>query len=75
MERNTRITLEVTHVFTQIISENISLSYGIIFQAPEQNKDALSKKAVGCQAIYWVILVTEVHIRRRRHQIKQRDIP
>ena len=45
------------------------------FSSPRTFQDALSEKAVGCQAVYWVILVTEVHIRRRRHQIKQRDIP
>ena len=41
---NTRTTVEITHVFTQIISENISLSHGIIFQAPEPFKMPYPKK-------------------------------
>ena len=40
----TQITQVTTYVFTEIISENISLSYRNIFQPPEQFKMPNSKK-------------------------------
>ena len=39
-----QITRVITCVFMQIISENISLSHGIIFQAPEHFKMPYLKK-------------------------------
>ena len=39
-----QITRAITCAFMQIISENISLSHGIIFQAPEHFKMPYPKK-------------------------------
>mgnify|MGYP000865722985 CR=1 FL=1 len=44
MEGYMQITRAVTCAFMQIISENISLSHGIIFQASEQFKMSHLKK-------------------------------
>ena len=41
---HTCITLEITYVFTQIISENISLNYGINFQVSEHCKGPLFRQ-------------------------------
>ena len=43
------------------------------FPAVRTVQDALSEKAVGCQAVYGVILTIEMHIRTRRHRRKNQS--
>ena len=47
MEGYMQITRAITCAFMQIISENISLSHGIIFQVSETVQDVSFKKGVG----------------------------
>ena len=47
-----QITREITCAFMQIISENTSLSYGIIFQASERFKMSHLKKPLDVNTLY-----------------------
>ena len=65
-----QITGEITCVFIQIISENISLSHGSLFQAPEHFKMSYLKTGAGCKHTLRRQSILKNHISPSRDQIK-----
>ena len=71
MEGYMQITRAITCAFMQIISENISLSHGIIFQASERFKMSHLKKAVGREHTLRRQFISKNYISTSRDQIKK----
>ena len=65
-----QITGEKRCVFIQIISENISLSHGSLFQASEHFKVSYSKQAQGSNTLYKRQSILKNHNSTSRDQIK-----
>ena len=65
-----QITRAITCAFMQIISENISLSHGIIFQASERFKMSHLKKAVGRETLYGANSYQKIHISKSKDQMR-----
>ena len=70
MERIYAHTRATTCVFMQIISENISLSHGSIFQASEHFKMSLFKTAAGCKHTLQRQSISKNYISTSRDQTK-----
>ena len=75
MGRNTRITVEITHLFTQIISENIQLKHGIVFQVPEHCKISYPRKPQRYRDVHVVISIPKIDNSRRRDDTEEQEIP
>ena len=75
MERDTCTTRGTSHVITQIISENISLSYGRIFQASETLQRSLIQTATLHKHLQFTISMPDIHNSTRRDDTEEQDIP
>ena len=65
-----QITGEIKFVFIQIISENISLSHGSLFQASEHFKMSYLKQAQVVNTLYKRQSILKNHNSTSRDQIK-----
>ena len=65
-----QITGEIKCVFIQIISENISLSHGSLFQASEHFKMSYLKQAQVAKTLYKRQSILKNHNSTSRDQIK-----
>ena len=65
-----QIIEEITCVFTQIISENISLGHGSLFQASEHFKMSYLKQARDAKHTLRRQTISKNYISTSRHQIK-----
>ena len=75
MERDTCTTRGTRHVITQIISENISLSYGRIFQASETLQRSLIQTATLHKHLQFTISMPDIHNSTRRDDTAEQEIP